>query len=82
MTMNRSDLTIDIDIIKKMERPGRPFHLRSQFTSTDRALVLFGPSGSGKTLTLRAIAGLLVPDRGRIAVKDDVLFDAAYSSAR
>jgi molybdate transport system ATP-binding protein len=28
--------------------------------------VLFGPSGSGKTTILRAIAGLLRPDRGRI----------------
>ena len=29
-------------------------------------LVLFGPSGAGKTTILRAIAGLLRPDRGRI----------------
>ncbi len=30
--------------------------------------VLFGPSGSGKSTALRAIAGLVVPDRGRISV--------------
>ena len=32
--------------------------------------VLFGQSGAGKTLTLEAIAGLLTPDRGRIAIHD------------
>ena len=39
-------------------------------------VVLLGPSGSGKSLTLRAIAGLLTPDRGRIEVPDGVVFDS------
>ena len=39
--------------------------------------VLFGPSGSGKTTILTAIAGLLRPAAGRIALGDRVLFDAA-----
>ena len=38
--------------------------------------VLFGQSGAGKTLTLEAIAGLLTPDRGRIAIHDRPVFDA------
>jgi ABC-type sulfate/molybdate transport systems ATPase subunit len=38
---------------------------------------LLGPSGAGKSLTLRAIAGLLRPDGGRVAVGGRVLFDAA-----
>ena len=40
-------------------------------------LTLLGPSGCGKSTTLWSIAGLLAPDRGRIVVGDDVLFDAA-----
>lgn len=40
-------------------------------------LVLFGPSGSGKTTVLRCLAGLERPDRGRIAVGNDVWFDSA-----
>jgi iron(III) transport system ATP-binding protein len=36
---------------------------------------LLGPSGCGKTTTLRAVAGLDVPDSGRIAVGDRVLFE-------
>ncbi len=39
--------------------------------------VLFGQSGAGKTLTLEAVAGLLTPDRGRIAINDRPVFDAA-----
>jgi molybdate transport system ATP-binding protein len=37
--------------------------------------VLFGPSGSGKTTLINAVAGLLRPDRGRIAAEDWVLLD-------
>ncbi|MBB5987241.1 molybdenum ABC transporter ATP-binding protein [Sphingobium lignivorans] len=38
---------------------------------------LFGPSGAGKTSVLNMVAGLLRPDRGRIAVAGQVLFDSA-----
>ena len=38
---------------------------------------LFGPSGAGKTSIINMIAGLMRPDRGRIALDGDVLFDAA-----
>ena len=38
--------------------------------------VLFGPSGSGKSTILAAIAGLLRPDTGRIALGAEVLFDS------
>lgn len=39
-------------------------------------LVLFGPSGAGKTTVLRAIAGLLRPDEGRIVFGGTVWFDS------
>jgi molybdate transport system ATP-binding protein len=38
--------------------------------------VLFGPSGSGKSMTLHAVAGLVRPDAGRIAINGRVLFDS------
>ena len=41
-------------------------------------MALVGASGSGKTLTLRAIAGLLTPESGRISTGERVLFDAAH----
>jgi molybdate transport system ATP-binding protein len=39
-------------------------------------VALVGPSGAGKTTVLRAIAGLVRPDRGRIALGDEVWLDA------
>jgi iron(III) transport system ATP-binding protein len=38
-------------------------------------LVLLGPSGCGKTTLLRSIAGLERPDRGRIRIRGDAVFD-------
>ena len=36
---------------------------------------LFGPSGSGKSSVIKALAGLMRPDRGRISVGGQVLLD-------
>ncbi|MBR0652762.1 molybdenum ABC transporter ATP-binding protein [Roseomonas terrae] len=38
---------------------------------------LFGPSGCGKTSVLAAVAGLLRPQEGRIAIGGDVVLDTA-----
>ena len=40
-------------------------------------LVLLGPSGCGKTTTLRCLAGLEVPDSGRISFGSRRVFDSA-----
>ena len=53
------------------------FALAAEFSSTGRLTALFGRSGSGKTSVLNAIAGLLRPDRGRIALDGEALFDAS-----
>lgn len=45
------------------------------FELTEPWTVLFGPSGSGKTTVLRAIAGFIRPEAGRIVSGKDVLFD-------
>ena len=37
---------------------------------------VFGASGSGKTLTLDSLAGFLRPERGRILLHNEILFDA------
>ena len=38
---------------------------------------IFGRSGSGKTSVVNAVAGLMTPDAGRVAIGDMVLFDKA-----
>ena len=51
------------------------FVLDVAFATDGGTTAILGPSGAGKTLTLRAIAGLLRPDGGRIAVDGRTLFD-------
>ncbi len=53
------------------------FSLDARFRSPPGLTVLFGRSGSGKTTIVNAVAGLLMPDEGRIAVDDLVLLDTA-----
>ncbi len=45
------------------------------FEAPPGVTVLFGRSGSGKTTVVNAVAGLLRPEAGRVAVDDWVLFD-------
>jgi molybdate transport system ATP-binding protein len=53
------------------------FAITAKFETAGGATALFGPSGSGKTTIVNMIAGLVAPDRGRIALDDQVLFDSA-----
>ena len=53
------------------------FSLVARFETAGGVTALFGPSGSGKTTLSNMIAGLIAPDRGRIALDDTVLFDSA-----
>ena len=46
------------------------------FVLTKPWTVLFGPSGSGKTTVLRAIAGFILPEAGRIEAGKNILFDS------
>ncbi len=53
------------------------FEWNATFTTRGGTLGLLGASGSGKSMTLRAIAGLVTPDEGRIVLNGRVLFDSA-----
>ncbi len=54
------------------------FRLDAAFASEGHGITaLFGRSGAGKTTLVNLLAGLLRPDRGRIAIAGEVLFDAA-----
>ncbi len=53
------------------------FDYDAAFEADREVVVLFGHSGAGKSLTLQAIAGLLRPAEGRIALGERALFDSA-----
>lgn len=69
-------MEIFVDIEKKMVSKGRTFSLRASFYTEEDPVVLFGHSGSGKTLTLKAIAGLMKPDSGKIVIGNQLFFDS------
>ena len=68
-------MRLEVDIRKTLRSGARSFVLEASFSSSDDLTVIFGASGSGKSLTIQAIAGLVEPDSGRIAVGGDPLFD-------
>jgi molybdate transport system permease protein len=65
-------MALEVSIEKQL----RDFRLAVEFSANRAPLGLLGPSGSGKSLTLRSIAGLETPDRGRIVLHGRVLFDS------
>ena len=60
-----------------VERRLENFDLKVDFRAVSGAVGLLGASGAGKTMTLRMIAGIVTPDRGRILLNGRVLFDRA-----
>ncbi|MBM4404936.1 MAG: ABC transporter ATP-binding protein [Chloroflexi bacterium] len=67
-TAQRTALTVDIDV----RRDG--FRVQVAFEAGREVVALFGPSGAGKTTTLNAIAGLVTPAKGTIAIDGTALF--------
>ena len=53
------------------------FTVEAAFASDAPIVALFGRSGAGKTTLVNAIAGIVRPERGRIAVAGRTLFDSA-----
>ena len=52
------------------------FQFEAAFEVRNEIVVLFGHSGAGKSLTLQMTAGLITPERGRIAIGGEIVFDA------
>ena len=65
-------MALSVDIEKRLGS----FHLNVRFEAGDEVLSLFGASGCGKSMTLKCIAGIETPDRGRIVLDGRTLFDS------
>ena len=65
-------MSLIVDIEKKLGS----FTLRSRFETGSGTMALLGASGCGKSVTLKCIAGIMTPDKGRIVLDGETLFDS------
>ena len=65
-------MSLFVDIEKKLGK----FHLKAAFETDGGVTGLLGASGCGKSMTLKCIAGIEKPDRGRIILDGVTLFDS------
>jgi molybdate transport system ATP-binding protein len=63
--------------VRKRIAAASDFVLDADFHAAPGFTIVFGASGAGKTTLLDCIAGLIQPDSGRVAIRDQALFDAA-----
>lgn len=63
---------LEVDVNRRLGR----LRIEAAFEVGPGVTALFGRSGAGKTSIIHMIAGLLKPDRGRIAANGRVLFDS------
>ncbi|MFS2007633.1 sulfate/molybdate ABC transporter ATP-binding protein [Duganella sp. CT11-25] len=69
-------MQIKVDISKTLRSDTRTFQLDVRFESASPRVVIYGPSGAGKSQLLKAVAGLMTPDRGRIELAGRSLFNS------
>ncbi|MBM6820561.1 sulfate/molybdate ABC transporter ATP-binding protein [Clostridium saudiense] len=65
-------MSLHIDITKSLSS----FNLDVSMESKGGIIGFLGASGSGKSMTLKCIAGLEKPSKGKIVINDKVLFDS------
>ncbi|MGB3205601.1 MAG: molybdate ABC transporter permease subunit [Crinalium sp.] len=65
-----------INLFVDIEKPLPNFSLDISLSSARGVLGILGASGSGKSMTLRCIAGLETPRRGKIILNGRVLYDS------
>lgn len=67
---------IDMAIFVEIEKDFGSFYLNVAFEGENEIIGLLGASGSGKSMTLRCIAGIEKPNRGKIILNGTTLFDS------
>ncbi|MYM37090.1 ATP-binding cassette domain-containing protein [Duganella sp. FT50W] len=66
-----------VDLQKNLRAGDRTFQLQARFASASQRVVVYGASGAGKSQMMKAVAGLMTPDSGRIELAGRCLFDSA-----
>lgn len=68
-------MQLNLSFRKSWHTGASHFELDVQLHTHAKRIVIRGPSGAGKSMTLKAIAGLVRPDRGHIDVGTQTYFD-------
>ncbi len=67
-----------MSVLIKIEKKIGDFFLQIDFSSDAKRIGILGASGCGKSMTLKSIAGIVEPDRGKISIDGKTLFDSAH----
>jgi molybdate transport system ATP-binding protein len=73
--MSQAVLSIDVHL-ERSQRQSPKFALDVVLELSPGVTVIFGPSGAGKSTLLDCVAGLLKPQKGKITIGRETMFDA------
>jgi molybdate transport system ATP-binding protein len=73
--MTHTALTVQVHL-ERRPRANPKFALDVRLEFAPGPTIIFGPSGAGKSTLLDCIAGLLKPQRGKITIDDEALFNS------
>ncbi len=65
-----------MDLVVDIKKDYQDFKLEIEFQASQETMGILGASGSGKSMTLRSIAGIVTPDKGKIILNGRTLFDS------
>ena len=66
-------------VFVNIEKNFRGFSLRVKMESNSPTMGILGASGSGKSMTLKCIAGIETPDKGKIGIHGKTVFDSDFA---
>lgn len=67
---------VKMSLFVSIEKKLASFVLKAEFETGESTLAILGKSGAGKSMTLKCIAGIETPDKGKIILNGRVLFDS------
>lgn len=77
VALNAISSELEVRIRKRFPDPSGSFLLNVHLRALAGFTILFGASGAGKTTLLDCIAGLTLPDEGRITLGGEAVYDSA-----
>lgn len=78
--VSREPPALSVAIRKRFSGGNGNFELHAEFSAPQGISIVFGPSGAGKSTLLDCIAGLTMPDAGRIGMGGRTFFDSSEAA--